>query len=58
MKPKYGGLPFATMADGMELTEAMHLSRMIAYECGHYPDEGIMVYENERLMNIYYDLFN
>ena len=57
MKPKYGGMPFVTMADGSELTEAMPISRMIALENGQYPDDPLQGYENDRLCNIYYDLF-
>ena len=58
MKPQYGGMPFATMADGSELGEAMPLSRMIALENGQYPEDPLQGYENDRLCNIYYDLFN
>jgi glutathione S-transferase len=58
LKPKYGGLPFATMADGAELIEAMPISRMIAVENGQYPEDPLQGYECDRLMNIYYDLFN
>ena len=41
MKPKYGGLPFATLADGSEIGEAMPLSRMIAKETGQYPEDPL-----------------
>ena len=58
MKANYGGLPFVTMADGAELTEAMPISRMIALENGQYPEDQLQGYENDRLCNIYYDLFN
>ena len=58
MKAQYGGLPFATMADGSELGEAMPISRMIAIENGQYPEDPLQGYENDRLCNIYYDLLN
>jgi len=57
MKAQYGGMPFATMADGSEIGEAMPLSRMIAIENGQYPEDPLQGYENDRLCNIYYDLF-
>jgi hypothetical protein len=57
MKANYGGLPFVTMADGAELTEAMPISRMIALENGQYPEDQLQGYENDRLCNLYYDLF-
>ena len=31
---------------------------MIALENGQYPEDPLQGYENDRLMNIYYDLFN
>lgn len=58
LKPKYGGLPFVVLKDGTELTEAQPISRMIALENGQYPTDPLQGYENDRIMNIYYDLFN
>jgi len=31
---------------------------MIAIENGQYPEDPLQGYENDRLMNIFYDLFN
>ena len=51
-------MPIATLDDGTEIQETMPISRMIACELGQYPEDPLLGYENDRLMNIYYDLFN
>jgi glutathione S-transferase len=58
MKAQYGSMPIATLQDGTEIQETMPISRMVAIELGQYPEDPLQGYENDRLMNIYYDLFN
>ena len=58
MKPKYGGLPFVTLDDNSDLTESVPISRMIALELGQYPEDPLQGYENDRILNIFYDLLN
>ena len=58
MKAQYGSMPIAQLDDGTEIQETMPISRMIAIELGQYPEDPLQGYENDRLMNIYYDLFN
>ena len=50
-------MPFATLESGETIVEAVPISRMIAVEQGQYPEDALQGYENDRIMNLYYDIF-
>ena len=52
-----GGLP-VFFIKSHKLTESVPISRCIAIRYNQYPTDPLIGYENDRLMNIFYDALN
>jgi len=53
-----GSMPNIETRDGHKRGAARALVRMLAQKHGYYPDDPIRAYENDMLVDGYYDIFN